>query len=118
MAESEFANVDDYLATQPAEVREVLENVRQVLHDAVPGAGETISYNMPTLTLDDKPLLYFSGWKQHISLYPIPPVDEDLAAAITPYIAGKGTLKFPLQEPIPYDLVARIAGAFVAGRGK
>ncbi|GAA0932209.1 hypothetical protein GCM10009554_16570 [Kribbella koreensis] len=60
--------------------------------------------------------MYFSGWKNHISVYPIPPVSEPLATEIEPYLAGKGTLKFPLSKPIPYDLIARLAQAFVASR--
>ena len=79
-------------------------------------AGEKISYQIPTITLDGKALLYFSGWKEHISLYPIPPVDEPLSHQLDPYRAGKGTLKFPLKNPIPYDLITHITQAFVAAR--
>ncbi|HEY3510670.1 DUF1801 domain-containing protein [Kribbella sp. NPDC051137] len=104
--------VDDYIASFPPEVQEVLEEVRRTIHAAVPGAEEKISYQIPTITLDGTALLHFSGWKSHIALYPIPPIDEDL----TPYISGKGTLRFPLDKPIPYDLVTRIAKAFVAAR--
>ncbi|MFF0271658.1 iron chaperone [Kribbella sp. NPDC004536] len=104
--------VDEYIATFPPEVREVLENVRRTIHAAVPGAGEKISYQIPTITLDGTSLLHFSAWKSHLALYPIPPIDEDL----TPYRSGKGTLKFPFDKPIPYDLITRISQAFVAAR--
>ncbi len=116
MAEK-FSTVDEYIASFPAEVREVLEQVRRTVHAAVPGAGEKISYQIPTITLDGKSLLYFSGWKEHISVYPIPPVDDALATAIEPYRSGKGTLKFPLKDPIPYDVITRLTRAFVAARG-
>ncbi|GAA3151815.1 uncharacterized protein YdhG (YjbR/CyaY superfamily) [Kribbella aluminosa] len=107
-----FETVDEYIASFPPEVRTVLEEVRRTIHSAVPDAGEKVSYQIPTITLDGTALLHFSGWKSHVALYPIPPLDEDL----TPYRSGKGTLKFPLSKPIPYDLIARIARAFVAAR--
>ncbi|MFC6159273.1 iron chaperone [Kribbella jiaozuonensis] len=108
--------VDEYIASLPEEVREVLEQVRRTIHAAAPGAGEKISYQIPTITLDDKPLMYFSGWKAHIAVYPLPPLDDALATAIDPYRSGKGTLKFPLNKPIPYDLITRLTQAFVAAR--
>ena len=104
--------VDEYIARFPPDVRAVLEEVRRTIHAAVPGAGEKISYQIPTITFDGTNLLHFSAWKSHIALYPIPPIDEDL----TPYRSGKGTLKFPLNKPIPYDLITRVAKAFVATR--
>ncbi|MET9276051.1 DUF1801 domain-containing protein [Kribbella sp. NPDC003557] len=107
-----FEIVDEYIASFPPEVREVLEQVRRTIHAAVPGAGEKISYQMPTITLDGTPLLHFSGWKSHLAIYPIPPIDEDLSE----YQSGKGTLKFPLDKPIPYDLITRLAQAFLASR--
>jgi uncharacterized protein YdhG (YjbR/CyaY superfamily) len=116
MATTDFHTVDEYIATFPADVQEILRQVRQTIHGAVPGAGEKISYQIPTITLDGKQLLYFSGWKKHISVYPIPAVEGDLATALEPYLAGQGTLKFPLSQPIPYDLIARVAEAFVASR--
>lgn len=116
MASTDYQSVDEYIATFPAEVQVVLERVRETIHGVVAGAGEKISYQIPAITLDGKSLMYFSGWKNHISVYPIPPVSEALATEIEPYLAGKGTLKFPLSKPIPYDLIARVAQAFVASR--
>ncbi|MGW7685573.1 iron chaperone [Kribbella sp. NPDC054772] len=81
-----------------------------------PGAGEKISYQIPTITLDGTALVHFSGWKSHIALYPIPPADEPLTAALEPYRSGKGTLKFPLTQPIPYALITRITHAFITAR--
>jgi uncharacterized protein YdhG (YjbR/CyaY superfamily) len=113
---AEFTTIDEYLAALPADVRPVIEQIRRTLHAAVPDAGEKIAYQMPTLTLDGQSLVHFSGWKQHVSLYPVPPVDDELAAAIAPYVAGKGTLKFPLNQAIPYDLISRLAKAYVDSR--
>lgn len=111
-----FESIDEYIASFPAEVREVLDEVRRTIHAAVPNAAEKISYQMPTITLDGTPLLHFSAWKTHIAIYPIPPTDEPLTAALTPYRSGKGTLKFPLDKPIPYDLITRVTEAFVRQR--
>jgi uncharacterized protein YdhG (YjbR/CyaY superfamily) len=116
MAENKYASVDEYIDSFPPDVQEALQEVRRTIRAVVPEAGEKISYQIPTITLDGKYLLYFSGWKEHIALYPIPPLDDDLAAAITPYRSGKGTLKFPLDKPIPHDLIARLTQAFVTAR--
>ncbi|MEU4607161.1 DUF1801 domain-containing protein [Kribbella sp. NPDC023972] len=116
MAENKFASVDEYIGSFPADVQEVLEEVRRTIRAVVPEAGEKISYQIPTVTLDGKALMYFSGWKEHISIYPIPPVDDELAAQIEPYRSGKGTLKVPLNKPIPYDVITRLTQAFVKAR--
>ncbi|MFG1819560.1 iron chaperone [Kribbella sp. NPDC049174] len=116
MAESKFASVDEYIGTFPADVQDELQEVRHTVRAVVPDAGEKISYQIPTITLDGKALLYFSGWKEHIALYPIPPLDDALANDIEPYRSGKGTLKFPLNKPIPYTLITRLTQAFVAAR--
>jgi uncharacterized protein YdhG (YjbR/CyaY superfamily) len=111
-----FETVDEYIASFPPDVRDVLEKVRRTIHAAVPEAGEKISYNIPTVTLDGKPLIHFSGWKSHIAIYPVPPADETLTEALTPYRSGKGTLKFSLNRPIPYTLITQIAQSFLTGR--
>ena len=111
-----LASVDEYIESFPPEVQEILQEVRRTVRAVVPESGEKISYQIPTITLDGKSLLYFSGWKHHISLYPIPPLDDALATAIEPYHSGKGTLKFPLNQPIPYDLITRLTQAFVTAR--
>ncbi|WP_329001262.1 hypothetical protein OHA18_43255 [Kribbella sp. NBC_00709] len=67
-----FTTVDEYISSFPSDVAEILQGVRRTIRAVVPEAGEKISYQIPTITLDDKPLLYFSGWKSHIALYPLP----------------------------------------------
>jgi uncharacterized protein YdhG (YjbR/CyaY superfamily) len=85
--------------------------VRSIIRKAVPGAVEVISYQLPAYRLADGPgLLYFAAWKQHYSLYPAS--DELVAAfrgALTPYRVSKGTLRFPLSEPVPVELIERVA---------
>ncbi len=109
MAEQRFASVDDYIGSFSGEVRTVLERVREAVRAAVPDAGETISYHVPTVTLDGRALLHYAGWKQHVSLYPAPSGDADFERRIAPYRSGRGTLKFPLADPIPYDLIRQVA---------
>lgn len=103
-----FATVDDYIASFPPAVQEVLHDIRRTMHAVVLDAGETISYNIPTLTLDGRSLVHFAGWKRHVSVYPIPDGDDAYEAQLTPYRSGAWTAKFPLGRPIPLDLVARI----------
>jgi uncharacterized protein YdhG (YjbR/CyaY superfamily) len=108
MAEK-FADVEGYLDALPQQTRTALEQVRRRIHEAVPGAGEKISYNIPAVTVGGRAVVYFAGYPHHVSVYPLPDGDERLLRAIAPYVAGKGTLRFPLDEPIPLDLVAEVA---------
>jgi uncharacterized protein YdhG (YjbR/CyaY superfamily) len=111
-----FATVDDYIASFPPHVQEQLQAVRRAMSAAAPGAEETISYDIPTFKLAGRALIYFAGWKAHISVYPIPAVDPELDREIDRFKAGRGTLKFPLAEPIPYALIGRLTDAAVADR--
>jgi uncharacterized protein YdhG (YjbR/CyaY superfamily) len=110
------ATVDEYLAALPDDVRARVEEVRRVVHEVVPDAGETISYAMPTFTLDDQPLLHVAAWKQHIGLYPLPALDPELDAEITPYRGTKDTMKLPYSRPLPRELVARVVEELVQRR--
>jgi uncharacterized protein YdhG (YjbR/CyaY superfamily) len=109
VADQKFGSVEEYIGSFPAEVQPILEQVRRAILDAVPGAGETISYQIPTIMLGGRPLLYFAGWKRHISVYPAPGGDEALERRLGPYRSAKSTLKFPLSQPVPYDLIAQVA---------
>ena len=103
-----FTSIDEYIATFPPDIQMILEELRASIHAAAPDAKETISYNIPTFTLNGTYLIYFAGWKKHISLYPIPVGSEAFNKEIAGYADGKGTLKFPLDKPIPLKLVGRI----------
>jgi uncharacterized protein YdhG (YjbR/CyaY superfamily) len=110
MAQIAFKSVEDYIAVQPQSSQRVLERVRSTIRKAVPGAEELISYQMPTYKLQGRPVLYFAGWKQHYSLYP---ATEHLLDAfkdeLAPYDVNKGTIRFPLSQPVPVKLIERIA---------
>jgi uncharacterized protein YdhG (YjbR/CyaY superfamily) len=117
---AKFIDVDDYIATFPADVQSVLQQIRETIHAAVPGSQEKISYDIPTMTRDGNRYVHFAGWAKHVSLYPVPEPEETeagsaLAAELEPYLAGKGTLKFPLNKPIPYDLIGRVAARLAEG---
>jgi uncharacterized protein YdhG (YjbR/CyaY superfamily) len=110
MAKTDFKSVDEYIASQPEAVQGVLKRVRSTIRKAVPGAEEVISYKIPTYKLHGGPVLYFAGWRQHYSLYPA----TDLVVAaftddLAPYEVNKGTIRFPLSEPVPVKLIERIA---------
>jgi uncharacterized protein YdhG (YjbR/CyaY superfamily) len=113
VVDHQLASVDDYIGSFPAEVRAILETVRRTIRNAVPTAGETISYQIPTITLDGRSLLYFAGWKHHVSVYPAPTGDEAFERQVAPYRSSKGTLKFPLSKPIPYDLIEQVVALLI-----
>jgi uncharacterized protein YdhG (YjbR/CyaY superfamily) len=105
-----FESVDEYIASQPEGVQSVLNRVRTMIRKAVPEAEEAISYQIPAYKLHGNRMLFFAGWKRHYSLYPatarlIKAFQDDLA----PYEVSKGTIRFPLAEPVPAKLIGRIA---------
>jgi uncharacterized protein YdhG (YjbR/CyaY superfamily) len=101
------SSVDDYIRTSPAEVRTVLRRIRSVVRKAAPRAREVISYRMPALKQNGI-LIYYAAFKKHIGLYPPVAGDAILEKAMAPYAGEKGNLRFPLDRPIPYALIARI----------
>jgi uncharacterized protein YdhG (YjbR/CyaY superfamily) len=103
--------VDDYVAAFPPPVRGVLEKVRATLHKALPGAEEAISYGIPVLKLHGRPVIYFAGWKEHYSLYPMNKrMEAAFASDLARYeISGKGTVRFELSKPVPTGFIQRIA---------
>jgi uncharacterized protein YdhG (YjbR/CyaY superfamily) len=105
---TQYATIDDYISSRPAAVQFILDQVRSTIRSAAPGASERISYQMPTITLNGRDLVYFAAWKHHIALYPIPTADEAFERELAPYRAARGTLRFPLAKPIPYDLIRRL----------
>lgn len=116
-AESQSITVDDYISAFPADVQEILSEVRRRARHAVPDAGEMIKYGMPAITFGGRYAVYYSGWKAHLGLYPVPELDEALAAEVAPYRAKTSTLQFPYRQPIPYDLIEKIIVVAAQQRG-
>lgn len=111
MAEPGFASVDDYIGSFPPEVQAALRAVRRAIHEAVPEAEESISYQMPAYRLGGRPVLYFAAYKGHYSLFG---TTEGVGKAFRKELSryegtGRGTLRFPLDEPVPVDLIHAIA---------
>ncbi|HLT72623.1 MAG TPA: DUF1801 domain-containing protein [Cyclobacteriaceae bacterium] len=108
MKKTTTATVDSYIAGLPKHVREILEQVRSTIVETVPQAEEKISYGIPAFTLNGTYLIYFAGYKNHYSLYPVPEGNEAFTKKIAPYRKGKGTLQFSLDEPVPVSLITSI----------
>ena len=102
--------IDEYIATCPANVQPILEHIRQIVREVAPEAQERISYQMPAFYLDGY-FFYYGAFKKHIGIYPPLSGDEPWQQALAPYRGEKGNLKFPLHEPIPYDLIRQVAEA-------
>ncbi len=109
MAKANVGVVDAYISKRAIEARPVLQHVRRIIRKALPEAEETISYQIPAYKLDGQYVVYFAGWKEHWSLYPVTePVRARLGSALASYKLSKGTVRFPLADPVPVKLVERI----------
>ena len=103
-----FTSIDNYIATFPEDVQKIMQQLRETIKAAAPGVEEAISYNMPTFNLDGKYLVYFAGWKTHIAFYGAPRGNAKFKQDLSAYETGQGTLKFPLAETLPLELVTKI----------
>lgn len=103
-----YKTIDEYIKTFPKNVQNILENMRQIIRETEPEAVETISYQMPTFKLNGKNLVHFAAFKEHIGFYPTPSGIDSFEKELAPYRTGKGTLQFPLDKPIPFNLVKRV----------
>ena len=110
MATIAFKSVDEYIASKPEAVRGVLQTVRRVIQNTLPGTDECITYNIPTYKRQGRPVVYFAGWKHHYSVYP---VSDALVAQLNEYSVEyeveKGTIRFPFSAPVPDGLIGKIA---------
>ena len=103
-----FQTVDEYIGTFPKETQDILEEIRKLIKSTAPeDAEEKISYNIPSFQWHGY-LIYFAGYEHHIGVYPTPPGDEKFEKLISPYVKGKGTLQFPLNKSIPYDVIKEV----------
>jgi uncharacterized protein YdhG (YjbR/CyaY superfamily) len=100
-------SIDDYIEGFPPKVRKILQKIRKTIQKAAPGAEEAISYQIPTFKLNGA-LIYFAGFQSHVSVYPAPRGAKEFKEELAEYEGGKGTVRFPLDAPIPYDLITRI----------
>ncbi len=103
-----FKNVDEYILKSPSEVQDILQRIRAVIKTNAPGAVETISYGMPAYKQNGKPLVYFASFPNHIGFYATPQTHQEFSSELSKYKQGKGSVQFPLDQPIPYDLISRM----------
>lgn len=100
-------DIDEYIARFPEQVQLILEKVRNTIREAAPDAEETIAYQIPTFRLNGN-LVHFAAYKKHIGFYPTPAAIEKFKKELSVYETSKGTVKFPLDQPVPYDLIREI----------
>ena len=100
-------NIDDYIAGFPNDVQEILQKIRLTIRKAAPDVEEAIKYRMPTFTLKGN-LVHFAAFKKHIGFYPAPTGTEKFRKELSVYKGAKGSVRFPLDEPIPFDLISKI----------
>jgi uncharacterized protein YdhG (YjbR/CyaY superfamily) len=104
---AEPKDIDEYIASFPSDVQDILKKIRATVREAAPEAKETIKYKMPTFTLNGN-LVHFAAFKNHIGFYPAPTGVAELKDEIAPYEGAKSALRFPLDQPIPYDLIRKV----------
>ena len=107
MTRKGFETIDGYIATFPKNVQDILEEMRKVIKESAPESEETISYGMPTFKLKGN-LVHFAAYKNHIGFYPTPSAIEAFKEDLSPYKSSKGAVQFPIDKPIPFELVKKI----------
>lgn len=116
MTATKFDTVKEYLDSFPPEVRKVLHDVQDRIRAAVPNADEIISYDIPAFRVEGHPVVYFAGWRNHVSIYPVPDMDSETEREVAAYRSGRGTLRFPLDQPLPLDLIEKVAALLAEQR--
>jgi len=107
MAKTNYQSIDEYIAACPEESQAYLRQIRELIHALVPEAKEKISYQIACFELSGKNLIHFAGWKKHVSLYPSPAGTDAFNKEIAKYADGRGTVKFPMDKPLPVKLIEK-----------
>lgn len=108
MKAEKFKTVEEYIASQTIDKRAKLKEVRATIKKAAPGAEEVISYNIPSFKLDGSGLIWYAAHKEHIGMYPISAENKDLKKEFAGYAGSKGTIRFPLDKPMPLGLISKL----------
>ena len=101
-------NVDAYISTFPEQIQVVLSQIRAIIKEKAPQAVESITYGMPAYKTNGKPLVYFAGYKKHIGFYATPTGHSEFKKELSKFKQGKGSVRFPIDKPIPFDLIGQI----------
>jgi uncharacterized protein YdhG (YjbR/CyaY superfamily) len=107
MDKKQFNTIDEYIASFPKDIQQILQEIRQTIHKAAPKAEEAISYQIPTFKLHGN-LVHFAAWKNHIGFYPTPSGAKEFEKELSKYYKSKGTAQFPLDQPMPLQLISKI----------
>lgn len=102
-----FTSIDEYIADFPTETQIILKNIREVIRNAAPAAEEKMAYGIPTFAMRGN-LVHFAGFKNHIGFYPTPSAIEEFRKELSKYEGAKGSVQFPIDKPMPYDLIEKI----------
>lgn len=100
--------VDQYIASFPEEVQDILQKIRAIIREKAPDAAEGIAYEMPAYKTNGRVLVYFAGFKNHVGFYATPSGHSEFARELSQYKQGKGSVQFPLDKPIPYELIGQM----------
>lgn len=118
MAKTNFQSIDEYIEACPPDSRAYLQEIRKLIRALVPDAKERISYQIAAFERNGKNIIHFAGWKKHVSLYPVPAGSEAFERQVAKYVDGKGTVKFPLDEPLPIKLIEKVIKLHVEANKK
>lgn len=111
-----YTTIDEYIVQFSPEVQEKLQRIRKIAVRVIKNGAESIGYGIPVIDLDGKHVVFFAGYDKHVSIYPIPQGDKAFQKRIAPYVKGKGTLQFPLNKPIPYEIIKEVTELLFAQR--
>ena len=100
--------INEYIAQFQPEIQEILQKIRATIHEVAPECAESISYQMPAFSFNGKPLAYFAVFKKHIGFYPAPKGIDEFKKDLSAYKQGKGSVQFPLDKPVPFELIKRM----------
>ncbi len=117
-SEKQITTIDEYIRSFPLDVQVILEKMRKAVREAAPEASEAISYRIPAFRMNGKTLVYFAAFKHHIGFYPVSSGIEAFKKELFSYKQGKGSVRFPLDKPIPYELVKKIVRFRIAKEAK
>ncbi|OPZ23678.1 MAG: hypothetical protein BWZ03_00424 [bacterium ADurb.BinA186] len=106
-----FKTVDEYINAQPPKQKEILQKIRSLVKSIYPRSQEALGYAVASFKLNGKVLIYYASFKNHIGIYPVPKASGDLMKEIEKYQTGKGTMRFPLDEEMPYEFIEKIIKA-------
>ncbi len=106
--ENKVSNIDDYISKFPKQTKDILEEIRTIVNVMVPDAEEFISYGIPTFRLNGKNLVHFAGYEHHIGFYPTSTGIDAFRSEISKFKHAKGSVQFPLDDPIPYELIRKM----------